>query len=611
MNNDDFIHDLDDREIDMMLKYVPEYTADNARNIKNKFMDKVKIRQRKFSFKKLALVSVAASMMFVTTLVFAEVIDISKIYRIIFGENSKYIEQYIEPVVVEKETPLSIQSEYDGIVIKLVSAINDENVLRIFATVTDTKGDRLGEDLDFTSWGLNQGHGGNINVIDYNNETKTAIVMITSLGNNHQGNATLTVNGFSTGRELLEDLPERNINIAKLLKGHTPEIISQDEVWKRGGSGYDNKIYEETRLLKSDEMDIKFENVDMFSISNIGFVDGMLHIQVKAKLRDVALVDGYYINTKLVNSEKEIFYDSVAHISFITDKKYAYQSDSREPHDAYSEIIYDSITKPEQLDDLSLTIDYMKSPKITEGKWEFSFMIPKKVTTEYYVGREMYINGSKLRIDRISLSPIGITIHLPENLSADYNNSDEVYVEYTDGTIIELNQSSIHTYEEESTIIFGGDIIEIEKVEGIIINEERININNEVLESMKDIEKYEADLFDELFTSFDVNPNNYTIIQSHNKKLYNEITMLFRVDDPIPSSSYGDTKLYYFLDHNKLEGVAMKQDIDGVNYLYKFKADESSRSGWKITDKKQVQGEVISYDDYFINNPVPKSFEEE
>lgn len=506
MNNDDFIHELDDKEIDMMLKYVPEYTEDNARNIKNKFMDKAKIRQKRFSFKKLALVSVVGSMVFVTTLVFAEVIDISKIYRIIFGENSKYIEQYIEPVVAKKETPLSIQSKYDGIVIKLISAINDENVLRIFATVTDIKGDRLGEDLDFTSWSLSQGNGGNVSVIDYNNETKTATVMITSLGNDHQGNATLTVKGFSTGRELLKDLPERNINIGELLKGHTPEIITQDEVWKSGGSSYDDKIYEESRLLKSDEMDIKFDNVDMFSISNIGFVNGMLHIQVKAKLRDAALVDGYYINTKLVNSEKEISYDSVAHISYIKDKKYAYQGDSMEPHDAYSEIIYDSITKQEQLDDLSLTIDYMKSPKITEGKWEFSFMIPKKVTTEYYVGREMDINGGKLKIDRISLSPIGITIHLPENMSADYNNNDVVYVKYMDGTIIELNHSSIHTYEEESTIIFGGDIIEIEKIECIVINEERININNEVLESMKDIEKYEANLFDELFTSFDIDP---------------------------------------------------------------------------------------------------------
>lgn len=611
MNNDDFIHDLDDKEIDMMLKYVPEYTADNARNIKNKFAQKAKIRQREFSFKKLALVSVVASMIFVTTLVFAEVIDISKIYRIIFGENSKYIEQYIEPLVVEKEAPLSIQSEYDGIVIKLISALNDENVLRIFATVTDTEGDRLGEDLEFTSWGLDQGHGGNVSIIDYNNTTKTATVMITSLGNNHQGSATLTVNGFSTGREFLEDLPERNINIGELLKGHTPKIISQDEVWKRGGGGYDSELYEESRLLKSDEIDIKLDNVDMFSISNIGFVDGLFHIQAKAKLRDAALVDGYYINTKLVNTDKEIVYDSAAHINFITDKKYAYQSESTKPHDEYSEIIYDTITKPEQLNDLSLTIDYMKSPKITEGKWEFSFMIPKKVTTEFYVGREMFINGIKLKIDRISLSPIGITIHLPHNISADYNHGDVVNVEYMDGTIVELNQSSIHTYEDESTIIFGGDIIELEKVQGIIINSERININDEFLNLMKDVERYEADLFNELFTSFGIDSYDYKIVQSHNKKLYNEITMLFRVDEPIPSSSYGDTKLYYFIDDSKSEGLAMKQDIDGVNYLYKFKADESSRSGWRITDKKQVQGRTIPLDDYFINNPVPDSFEEE
>lgn len=371
---------------------------------------------------------------------------------------------------------MSIQSEYDGIVIKLISAINDENVLRIFATVTDTKGDRLGEDLDFTSWGLNQGNGGNVSVIDYNNATKTATLMITSLGNNHQGSATLTINGFSTGRELLENLPESNINIGELLKGHTPLIISQDEIWKSGGGGNDKKIYEESRLLKPNEMDIKFDNVDMFSISNIGFVDGLFHIQAKAKLRDAALIDGYYINTKLVNSEKEVIYDSVAHISFITDKKYAYQGNSREPHDEYREIIYDSITKPEQLNDLSISIDYMKSPKITEGKWEFSFMIPKKITTEFYVGREMYINGKNLKIDRISLSPIGITIHLPLNMSEDYNHGDVVNVEYKDGTIVELNQSSIHTYESESTIIFGGNIIEIEKVQGIIINGERINL---------------------------------------------------------------------------------------------------------------------------------------
>lgn len=54
------------------------------------------------------------------------------------------------------------------------------------------------------------------------------------------------------------------------------------------------------------------------------------------------------------------------YIYFVPDKKYAYESYSKEPHDEYIEMIYSDIIKPEQLNDLSLVIDYMKSPKITE-----------------------------------------------------------------------------------------------------------------------------------------------------------------------------------------------------------------------------------------------------
>ncbi len=474
MNND-----LDDKEIEIMLKYVPKYTEDNARNIKAKFLQKSKIKQRKISFKKWALVGTAASMILTTSLSYAGIIDISKVYKIIFGEKSEYLESYIEPIHEnqDKDSSLSIQSEHDGIVIKLISAVNDEDALRIFATVTDTKGDRLGEDLDFTSWGLSQGTGGNVSVVDYNNQTKTATVMITSSGSEHEGNATLKVNGISTGRELVEDIEESSINIGELLKGHTPNIISQDEVWKNGGSGEDNEIYEKSRLLKYDEMDIPFDNVDMFSISNIGFVDGLFHMQAKAKLSGAALVDGYYIDAKLVvDPEKKTAYESTSRIDFIADKKYAYESHRREPHDAYVEMIYPNITSPEQLKDLSIHIEYMKSPDITEGTWEFSFVIPEKIKTDFKVDREISINSQKLKINMISLSPIAVTIHLHQNMSSDYNHKDVVSVEYIDGTITGLDQSSIQTYEDESTLVFRGDIIEIEKVKNILINDERISI---------------------------------------------------------------------------------------------------------------------------------------
>lgn len=486
MNKKDLIYDLDDKEIEMMLKYVPEYTEDNARNIKDKFTQKSKIKQRKFRFEKWALTGVAAAMLLTTTLVYAEVIDISKVYRIIFGENSKYIESYIEPLDAsnntmnadgknDKEIPVLIQSEYDGIVIKLISAINDENALRIFATATDTKANRLGEDLDFTSWGLSQGNGGNLSIVDYNNKTKTATMMITSLGKDHQGIATLNINGFSRGREFIEDLPENNINIGELLKGHKSTIISQDEVWKSGGGGDNREIYEESRLLKYDEMDISFDNVDMFSISNIGFVDELFHIQTKAMLSGASLVDGIYMNIKFVNSQGEIVYEPESMIYF-TEKKYSREIYSKEPHDKYIEMVYPDITNLDQLNGLSITIDYMKSPRIIEGNWEFSFEIPEKITTDFKVDREININDELLRIDMVSLSPIGITLHLHQDMSHSYKHRDVVSLEYMDGAIIELSQSTIQTYESESTLIFSGNIIEIEKVQSILINGERISV---------------------------------------------------------------------------------------------------------------------------------------
>jgi len=214
-------------------------------------------------------------------------------------------------------------------------------------------------------------------------------------------------------------------------------------------------------------------------MSNIGFVDTRLHIQVKAVLDTVAWPEGYYIVIDFVNADKEVVYRETAKITFVTDRKYTIQElIEEEPiYIEYCELIYDDITNPEQLNDLSMTISYMKPAKVIEGAWEFSFAVPEKVTTEFHVDREFHINGEIVKIDMVSLSPLGVTVHLPIDMSAVYAHEDAVFVEYKDGTLIELAQSSIHTYNSDSTLIFAGEIIEIENVQCIVINGERINIS--------------------------------------------------------------------------------------------------------------------------------------
>ena len=502
MNNKDMTHDMDEREIDMMLKYVPQYSDSNESNIKNKFAQRAKAQKKALSFKKITLAAAVAIMVFVTAitaLAYADVIDLGKIYTAVFGENSEYLEQYIEPLEDFAEmTPVAAHAdynneedasltelppllpiegtllcEYDGIVIRLISAINDEHVLHIFAAVTDITGDRLDESLEFPDWWLSQGYGGNISVIDYNAESKKATIMITSLGDHQQGIATLMINSIATGRKFLYDLPEINIAIGELLNGHSPSIISQSEVWKDGGGG-DLTLYETSRLLRADELDIPFDNDARFSISNIGFVDGVLHIQTKASSGGGAFDDGYFINLKLIKSGGETAYDADARIDFVG-REHAYAENRAEPYDKFSDFIFEGITNHKQLIGLGVAIDIMNPPETIEGSWEFATPIGGKITTDLYSVDDLIINGGVVS-HWVSISPLGVSVHLPENISSEYTHSDTVLVEYNDGTIIELSQSSIHGYESESTLVFGGQIIEVENVQWIIINGEKINV---------------------------------------------------------------------------------------------------------------------------------------
>jgi len=151
-------------------------------------------------------------------------------------------------------------------------------------------------------------------------------------------------------------------------------------------------------------------------------------------------------------------------------------------------MIYPNITDIAQLKDLSVSIDFQEIGKIIEGSWEISFDMPDKmIKTEINVNREINLNGNEITIDKLFLSPIGITMHLPRDVdySNGFDNNDSVYVKYTDGTIIQLENVSMVAsgnkifsgiHEKETTLNFSGNVVEIEKVECIIINDDVISI---------------------------------------------------------------------------------------------------------------------------------------
>jgi hypothetical protein len=133
------------------------------------------------------------------------ILDFSRIYQMVFGSNSEYVEQFIQPLNYASGEARTF-SEYNGITMRLISAINDGSTLRIFATLTDTIGGQWDTFSGIDRWGLSQGHTMGAIVVDYCHDTSTAIILITSHGYAHHGDITLRVDSFTTDTVFVEDI---------------------------------------------------------------------------------------------------------------------------------------------------------------------------------------------------------------------------------------------------------------------------------------------------------------------------------------------------------------------------------------------------------------------
>lgn len=442
-------------------------------------------RRQKISVKKLILACSIGSIFLISTLVYAGVIDLDKIYRMVFGDDYEYVEPEIQ-LVTGTDNEQAPTSEYDGMVLKVVSAINGEDALRIFATVTDTTGNRLNEDIKFDNWGLSQGNGGNITVVDYNEGTKTATLLITSLGGDHAGSASLWINGFTKGRKIIEAKNENNLNLYDLLKTHKPDIVDKEEVYLRGGASQskeDENFVKNLRFLKIDELNIQFDNIDWTSISNIGFVNGCLHIQSKILCNNEQskiLSQNHLFSVNFVNDKDEVVYDCHLYQAYVDNEEYmygAYEGDYFE----YHEMIYRDVTNLEQLKDLKITIDYLEEGTENDGEWEVDFDIPERATIDINIFRDMNINNENVRVNKISLSSLGITLNLDKNIVSDYEHDDVVYITNEDGGIVQLDTVSAHGYNDKCTITFTGELIQTDKVKSIVINGKCFDVDSLVV----------------------------------------------------------------------------------------------------------------------------------
>lgn len=201
----------------------------------------------------------------------------------------------------------------------------------------------------------------------------------------------------------------------------------------------------------------------------------------------------------------------------------------------------------------------------------------------------------------LATSNYGDTQHRYNSLSSHYNYNNARYGVYS---------SSVHGVTEYMPPITYRDTpstsSSYEKPESLAVSS---------FSDSGSVENFLDELGQTIFTAFGTDLKVYRKIDTMNTySIGNDDDLeLLDIRKQIPLQ-YGDSVPSVYLNAGNTQGIALKQDLNGVYYLYSFEYNlgNDSDSSWVITSTKTVQGEYKAISptvtEYFAENPNPPTY---
>lgn len=353
--------------------------------------------------------------------------------------------------------PIETTSEDKGIKMKVVGAMNDDEMAVIYVTMQDLTGNRIDKTLDLYDYTLTDGHMFNSQIVDYDKDTNTATLRIQANGGTNFNNKKikLRISSFLSqkhkhkGIEIDTDLSE--------LKNKKVETISLSTDSTSGGGG---KITdqldtgESVEILKPNETILSLPKIKFMHVSNIGFIDGQLHVQTKWSDEDIDSHGDFYLvapSGKKVNASSNIYYG--------VDK-----SGETVYGNNYVEYIFDA--NKEDLGKLKLMGDLVSNGNYTKGDWTTTFKL-------HSVGNEKNLNFSEdfgsWKANKITLSSLGVTLY-GKGYFKDTDNI-KVSVKMNNGSIQPLD--SLQNFSDNKSVkakFLPSSPLDLSKIKAINVN---------------------------------------------------------------------------------------------------------------------------------------------
>lgn len=305
----------------------------------------------------------------------------------------------INPDIVEFIEPVEKISIDQGIKMEVVAAGRYDNMVKAYITFQDLEGNRIGEDLSFLDYyNIKGANSCGWSLIDYDEENKKATILVEAENSTKfEGeNLTFKVEKIFYDHKDFNDY-KIGIDLTKIMQNPsyvdatTEQFLSWSSGKLYGGLASDNEIIP---ILEPHAIDFKFPDIKTSMISNIGIIDGKLHVQI---WRDKNF-EGQGVNIYLKNSKGEkINSDTDINFGFDKYKKPTNNTD----YPSYKEYIFDIST--DNLSEYEL-FGKFNSFKQLEGNWQVSF----KSEDNKILEKAGNIDLGDVKIENISINPFSI-----------------------------------------------------------------------------------------------------------------------------------------------------------------------------------------------------------
>ncbi|MDU9691974.1 DUF4179 domain-containing protein [Priestia aryabhattai] len=352
-------------------------------------VEKAKLEQPRRTFKK-AIVFPAAAALFL--------IGSAGVSAAAFP-SFNHLLSLVSPDIALFLQPIETTSEDKGIKMKVIGAMNDDEMAVIYVTMQDLTGNRIDKTLDLYDYTLTEGHMFNSQIVDYDKDTNTATLRVQANGGTNLNHKKINfqISSFLSYKHNHDGI-HVDTHLADLKNKEVATVsINSDSTSGGGGEMFDKlEKGEKIEILKPNETTLSLPKIKFMHVSNIGIVDGQLHVQTKWSDDDIDSHGDFY----LVDSfGKQINASSSVHYGVDKSGKTVYGN-------KYVEYIFD--VNNEDLSKLKLMGHLVSNGNFTKGDWSTTFKL-------HSVENEKSLNFNEdfgsWKATKMTLSSLGVTLY--------------------------------------------------------------------------------------------------------------------------------------------------------------------------------------------------------